>query len=203
MALKLLKLPDKTAILQHLGGDSSPTPPGFTPLPTKNLGCIILTQLQCGRQQFLQSVHHLHILVKNKLYYITVYLSNVALAYCYCYDKLKSESPCTAIIAAGDFNPDSNGLNIRTITRQCHIKQIVKAPTSDNAVLDLIITDIHKFYEDPEILPKKRPKNIWRPKNRNQLGNKKGKRTVTPLRDSSILQFEQFIREYNCMVICI
>jgi hypothetical protein len=32
------------------------------------------------------------------------------------------------------------------------------------------------------------------------LGNKKGKRTVTvrPLRDSSILQFEQFIREYNC-----
>ena len=39
--------------------------------------------------------------------------------FCYCYDKLKSESPSTAIIAAGDFNPDSNGLNIRTITRQC------------------------------------------------------------------------------------
>jgi hypothetical protein len=36
-------------------------------------------------------------------------------------------------------------------------------------------------------------------KNRNQLGNKRGKRTVTvrPLRDSTILQFEQFIREYN------
>ena len=73
--------------------------------------------------------------------------------FCYCYDKLKSESPCTAMIAAGDFNPDSNGLNIRTITRQCHIKQIVKAPTRGNAVLDLITTDIHKFYEDPEILP--------------------------------------------------
>jgi hypothetical protein len=73
--------------------------------------------------------------------------------FCYCYDKLKSKSPCTAIIAAGDFNPDSNGLNIRKITRQCHIKQIVKTPTRGNAVLDLIITDIHKFYEDPEILP--------------------------------------------------
>jgi hypothetical protein len=123
--------------------------------------------------------------------------------FCYCYDKLKSESPCTAIIAAGDFNPDSNGLNIRTITRQCHIKQIVKTPTRGNAVLDLIITDIHKFYEDPEILPplgtSDHKRIVWRPKNRNQLGNKKEKRTVTvrPLRDSSILQFEQFIREYN------
>ena len=53
--------------------------------------------------------------------------------FCYCYDKLKSESPSTAIIAAGDFNSDSNGLNIRTITRQCHIKQIVKTPTRGNA----------------------------------------------------------------------
>jgi hypothetical protein len=70
-------------------------------------------------------------------------------------------------------------------------------------VLDLIITDIHKFYEDPEILSplgtSDHRRIVWRPKNRNQLGNKKGKRTITvkPLRDSSILQFEQFIREYN------
>ena len=66
--------------------------------------------------------------------------------FCYCCDKLKSESPSTAIIVAGDFNPDSNGLNIRTITRQCHIAR-------GNALLDLVITDIHKFYEDPEVLP--------------------------------------------------
>ena len=72
-----------------------------------------------------------------------------------------------------------------------------------NAVLDLIITDIHKFYEDPEILPplgtSDHRRIVWRPKNRNQLGNKKGRGTVIvrPLRDSSILQFEQFIREYN------
>jgi hypothetical protein len=79
--------------------------------------------------------------------------------FCYCYDKLKSESPCTAIIAAGDFNPDSNGLNIRTITHQCHIKQIVKTPTRGNAVLDVIIMDIHKFYEDPEILPPPQPRS--------------------------------------------
>ena len=73
--------------------------------------------------------------------------------FCFCYDKLKSESPSTAIIAAGDFNPDSNGLKIRTITRQCHIKQVVKTPTKGNALLDLIFTDVHKFYEDPQVLP--------------------------------------------------
>ena len=85
------------------------------------------------------------------------------------------------------FQPDSNGLNIRTITRQCHIKQIVKTPTRGNSVLDLIITDIHKFYEDfapPPLWTSDYRRIVWRPKNRNQLGNKKGKRTVT-------------IREYN------
>ena len=123
--------------------------------------------------------------------------------FCYCYDKLKSESPSTAIIAAGDFNPDSNGLNIRTITRQCHIKQIVKTPTRGNALLNLIFTDIHNFYEDPEVLPPLETSDhrriVWTPRNRNQLGNKKGKRTITvrPLRNSSIFLFEQFIREYH------
>ena len=40
---------------------------------------------------------------------------------------------------------------------------------------------------------------VWRSKNRNQLGNKEGKRkiTVRPLRDSSIVLFEPLIREYN------
>ena len=123
--------------------------------------------------------------------------------FCYCYDKLKSECPSTAIIVAGDFNPNSNGLNTRTITRQCLIKQIVKTSTRGNALLDLIITDIHKFYEDPEVLPplglSDHRRIVWKPKNRNLLGNKKGKRTITvrPLRYSSIVLFEQFIREYN------
>ena len=72
--------------------------------------------------------------------------------FCYCYDELKSESPSTTIIAAGDFNPDSNCLNITTIKRQCHMKQVVKIPTRGNAIFDLITTDIHKFYEDPEVL---------------------------------------------------
>ena len=63
--------------------------------------------------------------------------------FCYCYDKLKSESPSAAIIAASDFNPDSKGLNITTIRRQCHIKQIVKIPTWGNA--NLIITDIYTW----------------------------------------------------------
>ena len=122
--------------------------------------------------------------------------------FCYCYDKVKSESPSTAIIAAGDFNPDSNGLNITTITRLCHIKQIVKTPIRGNALLDLIFTDIHKFYEDPEVLPpvgtSDRRRIVWTPRNRNQLGNKKGKGTITvrPLRESIFL-FEQFIREYD------
>ena len=100
--------------------------------------------------------------------------------FCYYFDKLKSESPSTAIIAAGDFNPDNNELNIRTITRQCHIQQIVKTSTRGNASLDLIITDI--------LLPlgsSDHRRIVWKPKNRNLLGNKKGKKTITvrPLRD--------------------
>jgi exonuclease III len=38
--------------------------------------------------------------------------------FCYCYDMLKSESPNMSIIAAGDFNPASNGFSTNIINRQ-------------------------------------------------------------------------------------
>ena len=70
----------------------------------------------------------------------------------YCCDILKSESPDTSIIAAGDFNPVSNGFNPRVINSQCNLKQVVKHPTRNSVILDLIMSDIHKFYEEPLVL---------------------------------------------------
>ena len=76
-----------------------------------------------------------------------------------------------------------------------------KTPTRGIALLDLIIMDIRKFYEVLPLLDIRPLANCMGIKNRNQFGNKKGKRTITvrQLRDSSIIivLFEPFIREYN------
>jgi exonuclease III len=72
--------------------------------------------------------------------------------FCYSYDILKSESPNTSIIAAGDFNPASNGFNTKIINRQCHLNQVIKKPTRNSTILDHILTDIHKFYQAPHVL---------------------------------------------------
>ena len=122
-----------------------------------------------------------------------------------CYDTLKSESPCTAVIAVGDFNPDSNGLNIREIVSQCRLKQVVKRPTRGNAILDLyIIMDIHNSYEEPKVLPpigtSDHMRIVWRPKNRRHSQRVKGRKKsilVRPLRKSKLRSFDQFIREID------
>ena len=59
-----------------------------------------------------------------------------------CYDKLCLESPNSAFIVAGDFNPTSNGFQNRCLKAHCNLKQVVKKATRGNNILDLIFTNI-------------------------------------------------------------
>ena len=47
--------------------------------------------------------------------------------------------------------PNGNGFNKNTINRQYSLKQIFVKPTRKSATVDLILTDIHKYYEVPVI----------------------------------------------------
>jgi hypothetical protein len=61
-----------------------------------------------------------------------------------CYDKVSSESPETGFIVAGDFNPCSNGFNMKCLSNYCdfNLKQVVKDPKRNSNILDLIFTNI-------------------------------------------------------------
>ena len=58
----------------------------------------------------------------------------------------ESRFPNCGLIVAGDFNP----LDLKSIQRQFRLKQIVKKPTRKNAILDLVFTNMHGFYADPQ-----------------------------------------------------
>ncbi len=51
--------------------------------------------------------------------------------------------PGCGIIIAGDFNH----LNIKNLSRQFQLKQLVHLPTRGTNTLDLILTNMHSFYE--------------------------------------------------------
>ena len=59
--------------------------------------------------------------------------------------EIESSMPNAAIILAGDFNR----LNTAHITIQFHLKQLVKFPTRGERTLDLILTNLNKFYQAP------------------------------------------------------
>ena len=69
-----------------------------------------------------------------------------------CYDKLCLESPNSAFIIAGDFNPTSNGFQNRYLKIHCYLKQVVKEATRGNNTINLIFTNISGFYQVPCIL---------------------------------------------------
>ena len=47
----------------------------------------------------------------------------------------------TAVIVAGDFNPTDNGFNPKILTKHCDFKQVIKEPTRNANILDLIFTN--------------------------------------------------------------
>ena len=59
--------------------------------------------------------------------------------------EIESSMPNAAIILTGDFNR----LNIAQLATQFHLKQLVKSPTLAERTLDLILTNLNKFYQAP------------------------------------------------------
>ena len=65
--------------------------------------------------------------------------------------KVEGLYPGCAIIIAGDFNK----LNIKLLKRNFQLKQLVRSPTRGSNILDLVLTNLHIFYDPTsiEILP--------------------------------------------------
>ena len=61
----------------------------------------------------------------------------------------ESMYPKSAFIVCGDFSR----LNVQPIMNRFRLKQIVKVPTSKNAILDLILTNLQAHYENPQAFP--------------------------------------------------
>jgi hypothetical protein len=64
-------------------------------------------------------------------------------------DNILLDHPNTGIMILGDFNH----FHYKTLCRHSFLKQTVKKPTQQTAILDLILTNMHKWYNEPEILP--------------------------------------------------
>ena len=63
--------------------------------------------------------------------------------------SIESNYTNSGIILAGDFNRP----NINRILKQFWLKQLVKVPTRNDAILDLVLTNLHDHYCSPESLP--------------------------------------------------
>ena len=65
--------------------------------------------------------------------------------------KVEGLYPGCAIIIAGDFNK----LNIKLLKRNFQLKQLVRSPTRGSNLLDLVLTNLHIYYDPTsiEILP--------------------------------------------------
>ena len=48
---------------------------------------------------------------------------------------------------------DINRLDVNSIKKHFNLKQIVKNPTRKDAILDLVLTNMHKYYKEPRLFP--------------------------------------------------
>ena len=121
--------------------------------------------------------------------------------FCNCYDALTSESPNLSIVVAGDFNSVSNGFQEKIITNNCRLKQVVKKPTRGTAILDLIFSNAHTLYEEPEVLAPLGSSDhcmiVWRPRVRTVNKNITRKIITRPIKNSSLQLFEDLISRQN------
>ena len=64
-------------------------------------------------------------------------------------DSLRNRYPNCGIILLGDFND----LETSILSTRHNLKQVVKAPTRGSSILDLIISNLSKYYQTPQLLP--------------------------------------------------
>ena len=70
----------------------------------------------------------------------------------YLYESLtsiKSQFPNSGTILLGDFNK----LKVSRIKNAFNLKQMIKFPTRGGNILDLVLTDLDRFYDNPRKLP--------------------------------------------------
>ena len=63
-------------------------------------------------------------------------------------DLVRNLHPDHGLVILGDFND----FEIRTLIRSHNLKQAVGQPTRESTILDLIITNLHKLYDNPTVL---------------------------------------------------
>ena len=118
-----------------------------------------------------------------------------------CYDILTTENSDTAVIVAGDFNLTGNGFNPKILTKHCDLKQVIKKPTRNANILDLIFTNRNSYFEHPEILAPISSSDhnliIWKSKIQIPRKNIIRKINVRPLKHSALQQFNEFLNQYN------
>ena len=87
------------------------------------------------------AVYHPPGLPQNDHQLIKEYLSSTI-------DSLCNQHPNCGIILLGDFND----LDTSPLLSHHHLKQVVKAPTRSSSILDLIITNLSKYYQTQQLL---------------------------------------------------
>ena len=116
------------------------------------------------------------------------------------YDKLITESPDSAFVITGDFNPKGNGFEPKTLSIHCKLKQIVRSSTRNEATLDLIFTNIQDFYSEPSISAPLGTSDHACVKlqslNEVYVGNLKRKVKVRPIKDSSLNLIQKLVVKF-------
>jgi hypothetical protein len=73
------------------------------------------------------------------------------------YNKLKTKYPSAYFVLGGDINCLKTDL---LLSISPAFRQIVLKPTRKDKVLSVIITDLHRYYQEPIILPPLKPDKL-------------------------------------------
>ena len=115
--------------------------------------------------------------------------------------EIESSIPNAAIILTGDFNR----LNIAQVATQFHLGQLVKFPTRAERTLDLILTNLNKFYhaptKDPPFGLSDHNTVCITPRNRKKSYNAKKAVTVRDMRPSSRQALGRFLSNIDLSVL--
>ncbi|XP_071944778.1 uncharacterized protein [Antedon mediterranea] len=111
-------------------------------------------------------------------------------------DKLKQKYPNAGYIILGDFNRSK----INIICKTHALKQVVNKPTRNDAILDLIITNLSKYYNNPVIQSPIGLSDhnvvVWLPKYYQHKIHRTLKKTNRLMPAHAIQQFGEWITQY-------